>query len=95
MSPPRDWQPLRVRVTPRAQSDRIVGWRADVLQVRVRAPPADGRANASVCRLIAKRLGVGVSRITVVRGETSREKTLRVEGLTAEALAAALPAPDA
>jgi uncharacterized protein (TIGR00251 family) len=94
MSPAPEWQPLRVRVTPRAQADRIVGWREGALHVRVSAPPADGRANASVCRLIAKRLGVGVRRVTVLRGETARAKTLRVEGVTAKELAAALRPPE-
>jgi uncharacterized protein YggU (UPF0235/DUF167 family) len=47
----------------------------------VTAPPVDGRANDALRRLIADRAGVAPSRVTVVRGEKSREKVVRVEGL--------------
>jgi uncharacterized protein len=54
--------------------------------VRVTAPPVDGRANDALRRLIARRAGVAPSRVTLVRGEKSREKTLRVEGVDAATL---------
>jgi uncharacterized protein len=72
-----------VRVTPRAHLDEIVGERDGVVLVRVRAPPVDDRANTAVCRVIAKRLGVRPNNIRVVRGARSREKILRVDGVTA------------
>jgi uncharacterized protein (TIGR00251 family) len=74
---------LRVRVTPRARKDEIAGERAGALLVRVTAPPEGGRANAAVCRVIARALRVAPSRVAVVRGGGSREKLLRVEGLSA------------
>jgi hypothetical protein len=49
--------------------------------VRVTAPPVDGRANEALCRLLAKRAGVARGRVTVVRGERSRDKLVRIEGL--------------
>jgi uncharacterized protein YggU (UPF0235/DUF167 family) len=49
--------------------------------VRVTAPPVDGRANDALRRLIARRAGVAPSRVTLVRGEKSRDKTLSVEGV--------------
>jgi uncharacterized protein len=49
--------------------------------VRVTAPPVDGRANDALRRLIANRAGVAPSRVTLVRGEKSRDKTLSVEGV--------------
>jgi uncharacterized protein (TIGR00251 family) len=49
------------------------------LVVRVTAPPAEGKANEAVRRLIAKRLGVAKSRVTIVRGARSRDKTIRIE----------------
>jgi uncharacterized protein (TIGR00251 family) len=79
-------QQLRVRVTARAHTDRIEGMRDGVLRVRVSAAPVDGRANAAVCRLLAKRLGIAAGRVTIVRGETHREKTLRIEGVSARNL---------
>lgn len=50
------------------------------LLVRVQAPPLDDRANTAVCRLVAKALGVPQRDVTVVRGERSRQKVLRIEG---------------
>jgi len=49
--------------------------------VRVTEPPLDGRANAALVKLIAKRAGIARGKVTVVRGERSREKLVRVEGL--------------
>ena len=81
---------LTVRLQPRAHRDEVVGERDGVVVIRVTAPPVDGKANAALCRLIAKRAGVAPSRVEIVRGHTAREKVIRVEGLDAEALRAAL-----
>ncbi|HEU4979166.1 MAG TPA: DUF167 domain-containing protein [Solirubrobacteraceae bacterium] len=70
---------LRVRVTPRAARDELAGVRDGVVLVRVTAPPADGRANEAVCRLLARSLGVPPSRVSVVRGHSAREKTLEAD----------------
>jgi uncharacterized protein (TIGR00251 family) len=72
---------LRVRVTPRAARNEIVKRRAGVLQVRVTAPPEGGKANAAVCRLVARALKVPPSRVEVARGAGSRDKLLRIEGI--------------
>jgi len=72
-----------------------VGERDGVLVVRVTAPPVDGRANEALCRLIAKRAGVGVRSVSVVRGATARQKVLRVEGLSPAGLRRALGLPPA
>jgi uncharacterized protein YggU (UPF0235/DUF167 family) len=56
----------------------------------VKAPPVDGRANAALCRLVAKRLGIAPSRVSVFRGAGSRDKVLAVEGLGADELKRAL-----
>jgi len=58
--------------------------------VRVTAPPVDGRANDALRRLIAKRAGVARSDVTIVRGERSRDKRVRVEGIGEAALRLAL-----
>jgi len=79
-----------VRLQPRAHADEIVGERAGVLIVRVTAPPVDGRANEALCRLLAKRARVGVRSVTIVRGAGSREKLVRVEGITGAELRVAL-----
>lgn len=61
-----------------------------MLQAKVTAPPVGGKANKALCKLIAKRLGVAPSRVSVVHGEKSRDKVVRVEGVDAERLRAAL-----
>lgn len=79
---PEDEDTLLVRVQPRARRDEIVGWRADgALSVRVTAPPLDGRANAAVGALLAEALGVRPAAVSVIRGERSRDKVVRVAGL--------------
>jgi uncharacterized protein (TIGR00251 family) len=76
---------IRVRVQPRAQRDELAGVRDGALVVRVVAPPVDGRANAAVCKLIARAVGVPPSRVSIVRGATARDKVLRIEGVDAAA----------
>jgi len=73
---------LRLRVEPRASRDEILGWRNDVLRVRVTAPPVEGAANAAVVALVARALRVASSTVRVVRGERGRDKRVRVAGLT-------------
>lgn len=75
---------IAVRLQPRARANEILGERAGVLVVRVTAPPLEGRANDALCRLIAKRAGVGVRSVAVVRGAGAREKVLRIEGVGVE-----------
>jgi uncharacterized protein len=81
---------LNIRLQPRAKRNAIVDERDGVLRVSVAAAPVDGLANAALCKLIAKRAGVARSRVSVVRGERSREKTVRVEGLANPELRRAL-----
>lgn len=85
---------LQLRVTPNAGLDRIDGTetRDDgtaVLRVRVTAVPDKGKANAAVIALLAKSLGVAKSAITLLSGDTARQKTLHIAG-DPDALAAAL-----
>ena len=68
----------------------MVGERAGAIVIRVTAPPVDGKANAALCALVAARVGVPRSRVRVVRGATGRDKVVRVEGVDAAALRAAL-----
>lgn len=73
---------LAVHLTPRAAHDRIDG-RADlpsgaVIKARVRAVPADGKANAALEALIAAWLGVGKRSVEVTGGQTSRLKSVTV-----------------
>jgi uncharacterized protein (TIGR00251 family) len=81
---------IAVRLRPRGHADELLGLEDGVLQARVAAPPVDGKANRALCRLVAKRVGVAPSRVSVVRGAKSREKLLEVDGVAASELLAAL-----
>jgi uncharacterized protein (TIGR00251 family) len=72
---------IEVRLRPRGSRDELTGMRDGVLQAKVTAAPVDGRANRALRGLIAKRVGVAPSRVSVVRGEKSRDKVVRVTGI--------------
>ena len=65
---------ISVRVTPRAKHNEVGGIANGMLQVRTTAPPADGKANKAVARLLAEFIGVAPSRIRLLRGTASRNK---------------------
>ena len=78
---------LSVRVQPKASSDEIVGPCADALggeslKVRITAPPVDGKANAHLIKLLAKAFGVAKSRVSVVAGDSGRQKRVNINGPT-------------
>jgi hypothetical protein len=75
---------LRLRVQPRASRDEVVAWQDDALRVRVTAPPVDGDANRAVEQLLARELRVRPSAVTVIRGQRSRDKLVRVESVSSE-----------
>ena len=61
---------------------QATGSRADVLHLRVTAPPEEGKANAAVVALVAKSLRVPPSSVSIVKGFASRDKVLRINLLT-------------
>jgi len=84
---------LAVRLQPRAKRNAIVDERDGILRVSVAAAPVEGKANAALCKLIAKRAGIARGRVSVVRGERSREKVVHIDGLSMEDLRRALALP--
>lgn len=76
---------LSVRVTPRADRNAVAGVRDDgTVLLRVTAAPTDGQANKAVLETLAAALGVRRGQLELVGGETSREKRVKVTGLSAE-----------
>ena len=73
-----------IRVQPRASRNTITGVRAGILRVRVTAPPVDGQANGAAIALLAQALEVPKSAIRLVKGASSRDKTLAVESMSQE-----------
>lgn len=74
---------ITVRVIPRS-SKNMLEWELGTLKARLTAPPVDGAANAALVNLLAERLAVPRRTISIVRGETSRQKTVEITGLTLE-----------
>lgn len=75
---------IDVRVQPRSSRNRLTYDGA--LKAWVTAAPTDGQANAAVTELVAKALGIAKTRVTIIRGETSRTKRLHIEGLEHDAI---------
>ena len=73
---------INIHLQPRASKNEIVGIHGDSIKVRLTSPPVEGAANSHVIEFFAKRLGVQRSKITILSGEKSRHKTLKIEGLT-------------
>jgi uncharacterized protein (TIGR00251 family) len=81
---------LRVKATPKASRNEILGAAEGALRLKVQAPPSDGAANAAIREFLADALHVSRSAITLLKGQTSREKTFRIEGLDASEVRARL-----
>jgi hypothetical protein len=81
---------LEVLVQPRASRTRVVGVHDGRLKVQLAAPPVDGEANAALVEFLADAIGVRRSDVTIERGDGGRRKTVRVSGVTAPPVRAAL-----
>ena len=75
---------IDVRVIPRAGKSGIAGMRGDALLVRLHAAPVDGAANVELIEVLAEALGVPKRAVAIASGERSRQKRVRVEGVTSD-----------
>jgi uncharacterized protein (TIGR00251 family) len=73
-----------VKVHPRAKKNGITGEVGDALKVALTAPPVDGKANEACIEFLAKLLKVPRSSVTIASGQASRNKVIRVAGLSEE-----------
>jgi len=73
-----------VKVHPRAKNNGISGELGDALKVSLTTPPIEGRANDACIKFFAKLLKVPRSSVTIASGQTSRNKTIRILGLSAD-----------
>jgi uncharacterized protein (TIGR00251 family) len=81
---------LAVRVHPGARRNAISGIHDGALKVSLTTPPTDGRANQALIAFLASELRIPRTRVTLIAGTTSRSKSLRIAGLSATQLRAAL-----
>jgi uncharacterized protein (TIGR00251 family) len=72
---------LSIKAIPGAPKNQVCGWLGDALKIKIQAPPVEGRANEALVEFLAKALEVPRRTVTLVRGDTSRHKTVRIEGL--------------
>ena len=73
-----------VIVHPRAKKNAITGEVGNALKLALTAPPVDGKANEACIEFFAKLLNLPRSSVTIASGQTSRNKVIRVAGLTAQ-----------
>ena len=77
---------IAVRVYPDSASNAVVGLIGGVLQMKVSAPPIKGKANEELIAFLSKTLGISKSQISIIRGHTTRNKLVAIEGLTQESV---------
>ncbi|MDI1250209.1 MAG: DUF167 domain-containing protein [Lacunisphaera sp.] len=83
---------LELKTIPNAPRDQVAGWLGDALKVKVHAPALDGRANEALLEFLAAELRLPKRAVTLIRGDKSRHKVVRLDGLTlAEAKARLAP----
>jgi len=82
----KDAVTFSVRVHPRAKKNAITGEFGDRLKISLTTPPVEGRANEACIEFFAKLLKVPRSSVTIASGQTSRNKVIRVAGVSAEEL---------
>jgi uncharacterized protein (TIGR00251 family) len=90
LCPSSDGCTVTVKATPRANASEIAGADPDWLRVRLQAPPVDGKANAALVELFAKRFGIPKRAVEILSGGTSRLKRIKLHGVSAEKVAASI-----
>jgi len=75
---------LSVKLQPRASANEICAPLGDELRIKVTAPPVDAAANEALVKLLADKLACGRNRVELVRGHTSRHKTVMLHGFKLE-----------
>ena len=75
---------LSVKLQPRASANEIGEALGNELRIKVTAPPVDAAANKALIKLLALQLHCPRNRVDLVRGHTSRHKTVKLYGLAAE-----------
>ena len=75
---------VRVHAQPRASRDILLGEHNGALKIAVTAPPADGKANAAIVKLLAKSFGVPKSAVKLIAGHSSRDKRVAIDGISVD-----------
>lgn len=73
---------LEIKAVPNAPRSVVIGWLGDALKVKVHAPALEGRANDELCEFLAAKLNLPRRAVSLLRGDKSRQKVVRLDGLT-------------
>jgi uncharacterized protein (TIGR00251 family) len=68
-------------IVPNAKENKVVGEHGDAIKIKLRAPAVEGKANAALRSFLAEQLKVPERTIVLERGQKSREKIIRIEGM--------------
>jgi uncharacterized protein (TIGR00251 family) len=77
---------IRVHVQPGASRNEIQGFQDDVLRIKLMAPPLEGRANKSLISFLAGKLHVKKAEVSIVVGQSGRDKIVEVQGVSTDEL---------
>jgi uncharacterized protein (TIGR00251 family) len=75
---------IRVHVVPNAKIAKIVGQPGEAIRIKLKAPAKEGKANAALRSFLSEKLNLPQRAIILARGERSRDKVVRIDGLSAE-----------
>jgi uncharacterized protein (TIGR00251 family) len=73
---------LPIKAVPDAPRTEICGWLGEAVKIKVHAPPVEGRADEVLCDFLAEQLKLPRRAVTVRHGDTSRQKLVRIDGLS-------------
>lgn len=73
---------LRFHIVPNAKQNKVMGKHGPAIRIKLRAPAVEGKANAALRSFLAEQLKIAERQIVLERGEKSREKVIRIEGLS-------------
>ena len=88
----RDEAILAVRVTPGAKRNAVAAFKEGIWNIKIAAPPVEGRANEELLAFLSKKLNVRKSSLIVVKGQSNRNKLVSVSGMSQKEIARRLSA---
>jgi uncharacterized protein (TIGR00251 family) len=75
---------LPFHIVPNSEQNKVVGQQGEAIKIKLRAPALEGKANAALRALLAEELKIPKRNIVLERGQQSRDKLIRIEGLSKE-----------
>lgn len=73
---------LKIRVTPKSSKNSVIGWENETLKLKIAAVPEKGAANKETIKFLSEILDIPKSKIEITAGESSRNKTVHLEGIS-------------